>query len=70
MNNLIFFLHILAWPIAILYTISTIISFFSGINYPGSLEETIDRMNGIRKTFNPFKPFVIALICWAFIIAF
>lgn len=70
MDNFIFFLHLLAWPCAILYTISTIISFVGAINYPGSLEETIDKMNGIKKTFTPFKPFIIALICWSFIIAF
>lgn len=70
MDNFIFFLHILAWPLAIFCTLVGIVTLVNGLNYPGSIEETLDRLKGFRKTFHPIKFFVIALICWAFIIAF
>lgn len=70
MDNFIFFLHLLAWPAAIFCSIAAVLTTIATLNYPDSLEGTIDKMNGIKKTFTPFKPFIIALVCWAFIIAF
>lgn len=70
MDNLIFFFKIIAWPAAIFCTIVGIMSLIALLRYPGSIEETIDKLKGIRKTFHPIKFFVIALICWAFIISF
>lgn len=70
MDNFIFFLHILAWPAAIFCSIVAVLTTIASLSYPSSIEETLDRLNGIKKTFHPLKFYVIALICWAFIIAF
>ena len=70
MDKLILFLTIIAWVIGILSTLYSGFLIFWGINYPGSLEETFDKMKGYSKVFRPIKPLIIALICWAFIITF
>jgi hypothetical protein len=70
MDKLILFLTIIAWVIGILSTLYGGLLLFWGLNYPGSLEETFDKMKGYTKTFNPKRPLLVALICWAFIITF
>ncbi len=70
MENFLFFLHILAWPIAIIGTILGVLTFYLAIKYPGSIEESIDALKGQRTVYKPFRLLVPAFIAWAFIIAF
>jgi hypothetical protein len=70
MDKLNLFLTIIAWVIGTLSTLYGGLLIYWGLNYPGSLEETIDKLNGYSKVFNPTRPFLIGLICWAFIITF
>jgi hypothetical protein len=70
MDNLIFFLHIIAWPVAVFCSILGLVALNASLKYPGSIQETLDKLKGIKRTFQPIKFFIIALICWAFIIAF
>lgn len=70
MENFIFFLHILAWPVAIIGTIVGGLTLYMAIKYPGSLEETVDKLKGQRRTFYPWRLLIPAFIAWAFIIAF
>ena len=64
------FFKIIAWVLAILSTIWWGLQLFWAITYPGSTEETLDNFRGFTRTFKPMRYFVIALVCWAFIIAF
>jgi polyferredoxin len=70
MENLMLFLKIIAWPIAVLSTISFFLTFWSASNYSNSLEKIIDEIKGKEKIFRPITPAAIALICWAFLISF
>ena len=70
MDSLILFLKIIAWPTGIVSTIIGAFTLYLAISYPGSLEETLDKLNGVKRTYYPMKFFIIAIICFAFIIAF
>ena len=70
MEKLMLFLHIIAWVFAIVSTIYAGLLTFWAITYPGSLDEIMDKAKGYTKTFKPGKFWLIAIICWAFIIAF
>ena len=70
MDSLIFFLHILAWPIAVIATLMAGVAMYLAAKYPGSFEETLDRLNGQQRTFYHWRLIFIAFVAWAFIIAF
>jgi hypothetical protein len=70
MDNLIFFFKIIAWVIGVVSTLLGTIIFCLGIIYSGSAEELLDNVRGYTKVFRSLRFFIIALICWAFIIAF
>ena len=70
MEKLIFFLKIIAWVFAIISTVFTFLCVYGTLTYPGSVDETIDRLQGVKRSY-PIAPWLIAaVICWAFIIAF
>lgn len=70
MDKFIFFLHIIAWVFGIISTLAASFVTYMGLVYPGSIEQTVDNIKGYNRTFNPFRLWIIALVCWAFIIAF
>lgn len=70
MENLLFFLHIIAWPVAVGGTILGCLTLYSAWHYEGSMTELQDKLRGQRRTFHPFKLLIPAFIAWAFIIAF
>lgn len=70
MEKLILFLKIIAWATAICSTILTSLSIWGALIYPGSIEETMDKIKGRRTEYQVFKWFAVAVISWAFIIAF
>lgn len=70
MDSLILFLKIIAWPTGIVSTLIGAFALYSAITYPNSLQEAIDKFQGIKRTFNPLRFFIISIICFAFIIAF
>jgi len=70
MESLLLFLHIIAWVLGVLSTLYAGLLTYRGLTYPGSMEETIDGLGGYTKVFRPMRFWTIALICWAFIIAF
>ena len=69
MENLLLFLHIIAWAIGISSTLFLIIRILGLLTY-SDLSKSIDNINGVEAVFPVKWPFFIALICWAFIIAF
>lgn len=70
MENLMLFLHIIAWAVGIIGTILGGIVIYKGITYPGSLEESIDKFKGQRGVYRPWPFLIAAFISWAFIISF
>ncbi len=69
MDKLILFLTIIAWIFGVICSFCACAVIYLGMKYPGSIEETMDKIRGYKKVFQPIKFFVIAIICWAFIIA-
>ena len=70
------FITILAWVGALFGTIVGTIHFFvrhdynhGGPNGGPSIEKLMDGMNGFRKVYKPGKYFLIAAVCWAWLIA-
>jgi hypothetical protein len=64
------FINIIAWIIGVLATIVFAYSFFRALTYPNSTEEMFDVIRtGYKSVYRPARPFIIALICWAWIIA-
>lgn len=70
MEELLLFLHIIAWVFGVLSTLYGAFLTYWAWTYPGSIEELQDKVKGYTKTFNPMKFWAIALVSWAFIIAF
>lgn len=70
MESWLLFLNIIAWVVGSLSTLYAIFLTYWAFTYPGSIEELTDKMKGYTKTFNITRPWLIAIICWAFIIAF
>jgi len=70
MEILLLFLHIIAWVFGVVSTLYAGLLTYGALTYPGSLQETLDKFEGYTKEFRPLKFYVVALICWAFIIAF
>lgn len=68
--NLEYFIVVLAWVFAPLSTFYFGAMLYWNATYPGSLEETLDRYQGFTKSWNPTKPFIVAVICWAYIVAY
>ena len=61
------FITVLAWVFGIVNTLFFIVTLFKAITYENSITKTIDDMKGIKRTFHYTKPFVIAVVCWAWI---
>lgn len=70
MESLLLFLHIIAWFTGIISTVMAGLLTYMALSYPGSIEEISDKLKGYTREFRPIKFWVIALVCWAFIIAF
>ena len=70
MESTLFFLHIIAWVVGVVSTLYALFLTYWAFNYPGSIEETLDNLKGYSKTFNVKRPWLVSLVCWAFIIAF
>jgi len=70
MEKFIFFLKIIAWVIAPPSTILLFVCGYMNLKYPGSMDELLDKLNNVKRSY-PVMPWLIAaIICWAFIIAF
>jgi len=70
MENWLLFLHIIAWVFGVISTLYAALLTYMAFTYPGSMEELGDKLKGYTKEFRPLKFYAVALICWAFIIAF
>lgn len=70
MEKLILFLKFIAWATALVSTIFTFLTIWGTLTYPGSVDESIDKLKGLRTEYPIFKWFVAAVISWAFIFAF
>jgi hypothetical protein len=69
MENLITFFKIIAWVLGIGSSLLLIFRIIGAATYT-QIDELRDQMNGIKRTFPIMWPAIIALVCWAFIIAF
>lgn len=70
MENLMLFLHIIAWVLGVVSTLAALLLTYGALTYEGSIDEIKDKLQGYTKSFHPMKFWIMALICWAFIIAF
>lgn len=70
MEKLILFLKIIAWCGAVASTILSAFCIYGNFTYPGSVDETLDKLRGIKRSYPVWPWLIIAIICWAFIIAF
>jgi len=70
MENLMLFLHIIAWILGVVSTIGAGLLTYGALTYEGSIDEIKDKLQGYTRTFHPLKYYIVAVICWAFIIAF
>lgn len=70
MEKFIFFLKIIAWVFGIISTVFSLMCIYGTIKYPGSVDETIDKLQGVSRSYPVTRWLVIAVLCWAFIIAF
>ena len=70
MEKLILFTKIIAWIFGILSTIFFGITLYMSTVYPGSVDEMLDKIKGVKAVYPYGRWFIIAIICWAFIIVF
>jgi hypothetical protein len=70
MNILLTFFVIVAWVVGPLTLLLGCLHVNWAAKYPGSLEEALDHVQGMRKVFQPLKWFGISLVCWAYIGAY
>lgn len=70
MDKFIHFLKIISWVGAIISSVLWALSAYFNFEYHGSIEELRDKAQGIKRTYPTTLWFIIALVCWAFIIAF
>jgi len=65
---LIKFLTIVAYVLGSASTLVLLVKIFQALTYT-ELERIRDELCGLRRTFPAIKPFIVALLCWAFIVA-
>lgn len=70
MEKLILFLKIIAWVAGIFSTVAFALSVYLNFQYPGSIDELIDKARGIKRTYPIMHWLIIMVISFAFIIAF
>lgn len=69
-DKIINFFTIVAWVLGIISTLICGGAIYLNITYEGSEEYWRDKLNGKSRTYK-FGPYlIIAILCWAFIIAF
>lgn len=70
MEKFIFFLKIITWIVAPASTIFLAMCIYGNLKYPGSVDELYDKLKGVQRTYPIKKWLILAIVCWAFIIAF
>lgn len=70
MEKWILFFKIIALVIGAISTIVGLLTVYMSLIYEKSIQKTIDKLGGYTRVFRPIPFLVVALICWAFIIAF
>jgi hypothetical protein len=70
MEKIILFFKFIAWAVALVSTIFTFLSIWGTLTYPGSVDETLDKLKGLRTEYPILRWFIPAVISWAFIFAF
>ncbi len=70
MEKWILFFKIFAFVIGTVSTIVGLLVAYMALKYEGSIQQSIDNLSGYTRVFRPIPFLVVALICWAFIIAF
>lgn len=69
MESLNTFFHIIAWVLGVGASLLLVIRLFFALTY-SETERILDKMNGKVVTFPVKWPAIVALVCWAYIIAF
>lgn len=70
MDKFLLFLKIIAWILAIGSTLIFSVCVYLTFQYPGSVDELMDKLKGVRRSY-PLMPWLITMIItWSFIIAF
>jgi hypothetical protein len=71
MNTALLFLLIVAWAVALVYTLLTIATVNLAGRYRNNASlRTLDELRGVTRTFPIVRRGVIAFLAWAFIIAY
>ena len=70
MEKLILFLKIIAWCGAVVSTILSGMCVYGTLTYPGSVDEMLDRLKGVKRSYPIWIWLIAAVISWSFIIAF
>ena len=71
MNTLIFFCLIMAWIVALWFTLLAITAFIGKIAYDkDKLLQSIDQLRGLRRIYPIAKRFFIALVAWVFLFSY
>lgn len=70
MDKWMHFFTILAWIAAVVSTLLFFLFVYLTTIYSGSIDELRDNLKGVRREYPGGKALIIAIISWAFIIAF
>jgi len=70
MSQVMTFVNILAWVAGIISSLWVVAAWIGSALYKGDrLGQARDMLNGVKRTYPWGKPAVVAIICWAWIIA-
>lgn len=70
MEKLILFLKIISWIAAPISTFIFGACVYMNIKYPGSIDEMMDRIKGVTRSYPSMPWLIVAIVSWAFLIVF
>jgi hypothetical protein len=69
MEKLITFITIIAWVLGLGSTALLSLRLYGAVTYT-QFERDMDTLRGVRTVFPMLKPFIVALLCWSWILTF
>lgn len=63
------FVTVLAWIFGVGSSLLLVLSAWLTVSYENSMEKNLDAIRGYQKSYPLFWPLMIAIVCWAWIIA-
>ena len=62
------FLTVVAWIVVIPCTFIGVSTLIRAATYPGSLDEMMDKVKGVRRIHKPLRFLIIAILAWGWLI--